>query len=62
MPEKLLHRAQKRRAGFYGNFILVFLTVCRVPTQAPSHFEEEAVSRMSRIVQLIPQVLRSKLR
>lgn len=53
--------AQKKCAGFHRIFIPVFLHVLRTPTQVENHFQEEAVHRISRNVQLIPKVLRDKL-
>ena len=52
--------AQNRRPGFMESLYLCFFAVYRVPAQAASHFQEEAVPRIFRIVQLIPQVLRDR--
>ena len=39
-----------------------FCTVYYRKTQAASHFQEEAMTRISRTVRFIPQVLRDTLR
>jgi len=48
--------------GFTEFLYLDVYTGRSLKTQAASHFQEEAVSRIFRIGQFVPQVLRSKLR
>lgn len=48
--------------GFEDFLYLDFQTVHRLESLAAGHFQEKPVTRISRTVQLIPQVLRDTLR
>ena len=48
--------------GFTESLYLSISTVSRSQTRTASHAQEESMSRISRIAQLIPQVLRATLR